>query len=469
MDGNANSSGSTSSSERHSIPATASNGRAPPASTARGGEDQVADGVRHFAKQIEVRARRQEGHVADLKPHLLTDLAAQGLFRGLADVHEAAGDAELSPRRLLGAADEKRPAVGSNTYAAAATAGLKYNTKPQAPQRRGTWPRLSAGRAMPQRGQCRKSSEGFMRSSYTPSRLYIERNRGCPFGRGAEPPGVRHSPSTSVSECSRCARHAARTDPLQPHAVRSAVRPAQRGPGLGGRAVPVGRPRRHPPLHGPRPQSAAMAFNRLADRRIDAANPRTAGRHLPAGTLSVATVAGVHRSSRPPGSSPPRSCSCSASRRTRGRCYLSGPVLLFVLGLLAGQAVHQPGPLLARGGAAARPGRRLDRGEGADGPDGAPRCSGRRSLFWVPGSTSSTPARTRTSTGPPGCTASRPGSGCRPACGSRPGATPSCSGCWSRSAFASPRLGAVYFAGLGLVGGLLVYEHRLVRPDDLPG
>ncbi|HEX3150930.1 MAG TPA: UbiA-like polyprenyltransferase [Gemmataceae bacterium] len=38
-------------------------------------------------------------------------------------------------------------------------------------------------------------------------------------------------------------------------------------------------------------RSAAMAFNRLADRRIDALNPRTASRHLPAGTLSVAMVA----------------------------------------------------------------------------------------------------------------------------------------------------------------------------------
>ena len=37
-------------------------------------------------------------------------------------------------------------------------------------------------------------------------------------------------------------------------------------------------------------RSAAMAFNRLADRRIDALNPRTAGRHLPAGTLSVTAV-----------------------------------------------------------------------------------------------------------------------------------------------------------------------------------
>jgi 4-hydroxybenzoate polyprenyltransferase len=37
-------------------------------------------------------------------------------------------------------------------------------------------------------------------------------------------------------------------------------------------------------------RSAAMAFNRLVDRRIDAANPRTATRHLPAGTLGVPAV-----------------------------------------------------------------------------------------------------------------------------------------------------------------------------------
>ncbi|SIO64890.1 4-hydroxybenzoate polyprenyltransferase [Singulisphaera sp. GP187] len=37
-------------------------------------------------------------------------------------------------------------------------------------------------------------------------------------------------------------------------------------------------------------RSAAMAFNRLTDRRIDALNPRTAMRHLPSGQLSVASV-----------------------------------------------------------------------------------------------------------------------------------------------------------------------------------
>lgn len=37
-------------------------------------------------------------------------------------------------------------------------------------------------------------------------------------------------------------------------------------------------------------RSAAMAFNRLADAAIDARNPRTAQRHLPAGRLSRASV-----------------------------------------------------------------------------------------------------------------------------------------------------------------------------------
>jgi len=37
-------------------------------------------------------------------------------------------------------------------------------------------------------------------------------------------------------------------------------------------------------------RSFAMALNRLADRNLDANNPRTAGRHLPAGILSVGQV-----------------------------------------------------------------------------------------------------------------------------------------------------------------------------------
>src|SRR5271157_4494390 len=39
-------------------------------------------------------------------------------------------------------------------------------------------------------------------------------------------------------------------------------------------------------------RSAAMAFNRVADLRFDAANPRTSGRALPAGHLSLRFAAG---------------------------------------------------------------------------------------------------------------------------------------------------------------------------------
>jgi 4-hydroxybenzoate polyprenyltransferase len=37
-------------------------------------------------------------------------------------------------------------------------------------------------------------------------------------------------------------------------------------------------------------RTCAMAFNRIVDRRFDALNPRTAGRHLPAGQISLASA-----------------------------------------------------------------------------------------------------------------------------------------------------------------------------------
>jgi len=40
-------------------------------------------------------------------------------------------------------------------------------------------------------------------------------------------------------------------------------------------------------------RTAAMAFNRLVDRSIDAANPRTASRHLPRGAVGTAEVFGL--------------------------------------------------------------------------------------------------------------------------------------------------------------------------------
>ena len=74
-------------------------------------------------------------------------------------------------------------------------------------------------------------------------------------------------------------------------------------------------------------RSAAMAFNRIADRRLDAENPRTAGRHLPAQSLSVASVVMFTVV-----------CSIGFVAGTlmflpnRLPLYLSVPVLLFLLG-----------------------------------------------------------------------------------------------------------------------------------------
>lgn len=74
-------------------------------------------------------------------------------------------------------------------------------------------------------------------------------------------------------------------------------------------------------------RSAAMAFNRLADRKLDAANPRTEKRHLPTGLMSVRTVLAM-------------TIVCSVGFVLSTLLFLpktwpiilSGPVLLFLLG-----------------------------------------------------------------------------------------------------------------------------------------
>ena len=45
-------------------------------------------------------------------------------------------------------------------------------------------------------------------------------------------------------------------------------------------------------------RSASMALKRLADRQIDAGNPRTAGRHLPTGTRRLPITSYLQYSSR---------------------------------------------------------------------------------------------------------------------------------------------------------------------------
>lgn len=212
-------------------------------------------------------------------------------------------------------------------------------------------------------------------------------------------------------------------------------------------------------------RSAAMAFNRVVDRKIDAANPRTAARHLPAGTLGVGVVrlftvacgAGFVASTllfylREPTNPWP--------------LYLSFPTLLFVFGYSLAKRFTSLAHLwlgvalmLAPVGAwvAIRGFTEM----------AVPLLLGGTVAFWVAGfdvlyacqdaqfdqatGLHSVPARF-------GVSASlRIAAACHAVMFAL------LTGLY----FASPHLGAVFLAGLGAVGVLLVYEHRLVRADDL--
>ena len=76
-------------------------------------------------------------------------------------------------------------------------------------------------------------------------------------------------------------------------------------------------------------RSAAMAFNRLVDRDLDAVNPRTVGRHLPTGALSVASVAAFAAVSA---AAFVASTTLFLLWGNAWPLYLSVPVLLFLLG-----------------------------------------------------------------------------------------------------------------------------------------
>jgi 4-hydroxybenzoate polyprenyltransferase len=212
-------------------------------------------------------------------------------------------------------------------------------------------------------------------------------------------------------------------------------------------------------------RSAAMAFNRLADRHIDAANPRTASRHLPAGTLSVGVVGAF-------------TLLCSAGfvastllfylrePSNPWPLYLSAPTLLFVLGyslakrftslahfwLGVALTLAPVGAWVAIRGFVEM---------------AAPLLLGGAVAFWVAGfdilyacqdyafdtraGLHSVPARfgVRRSL--------RVAAACHAVM----------FGLLAGLYFASPHLGGVFLAGLAAVGVMLVYEHSIVRADDL--
>jgi 4-hydroxybenzoate polyprenyltransferase len=203
-----------------------------------------------------------------------------------------------------------------------------------------------------------------------------------------------------------------------------------------------------------------MAFNRLVDRRIDAANPRTAARHLPAGTLRIGTVVLFTVLT---------SAAFLASTllfTNPWPLYLGGPVLLFILGYSLTKRFTSLAHFWLGASLMLAPVAAWIAVRGLVEMQ-TPLLLGAAVLFWVSGfdilyacqdadfdksaGLHSVPARygVRTSL--------RIAAACHAvmflvlvALG-----------------FVNPYLGWVYAVGLAAVGGLLVYEHRLVRPDDL--
>jgi 4-hydroxybenzoate polyprenyltransferase len=207
-------------------------------------------------------------------------------------------------------------------------------------------------------------------------------------------------------------------------------------------------------------RSAAMAFNRLADRELDAHNSRTAMRHLPAGRLSVRAVVSFALS-----------CCVGFVAATllflpnRWPLYLSVPVLAFLLAYsytkrFTALAHFWLGAALMLAPIAAWI---AIRGEIA----WPPVVLGGAVLLWVAGfdiiyacqdvdvdrrlGLYSVPARL----GVPG--ALRLAAVCHALTVALLLALP----------LVYPYLGPIYWSGVAAVGLLLLYEHSIVRPDDL--
>jgi 4-hydroxybenzoate polyprenyltransferase len=212
-------------------------------------------------------------------------------------------------------------------------------------------------------------------------------------------------------------------------------------------------------------RSAAMAFNRIVDRRYDAANPRTAQRHLPTGQLSLTTVilffimccvgfiAGtlLFLWRNPPNPWP---------------LYLSGPVLLWILGYSYAKRFTALSHFWLGTSLMLAPLASWIALRGLTDLQ-TPLLLGAAVAFWVAGfdilyacqdaefdrraGLHSLPARLGVAA------ALRVAAFCHLTMLLLLALLP----------LVVPLLGLVYYLGLLLVGGLLAYEHYLVRPDDL--
>jgi 4-hydroxybenzoate polyprenyltransferase len=206
-------------------------------------------------------------------------------------------------------------------------------------------------------------------------------------------------------------------------------------------------------------RSAAMAFNRLVDRKIDAKNPRTAMRHLPTGLLSVPAVAAFW-------------ATCVAGFVSSALLFLPNrwPLILAVpvLAWLCGYSYAKRftslthawiGSALALAPVAAWIALRGDIAW-------PPVLLGLGVLFWVSGFDVIYACQDVDFDRSAGLY-SLPGRvGVKNALRLAAAAHAVMVACLVGLGLAMP-LGWVYFMGVGLIAALLVYEHALVRPDDL--
>jgi len=212
-------------------------------------------------------------------------------------------------------------------------------------------------------------------------------------------------------------------------------------------------------------RSAAMAFNRIADRHIDAANPRTATRHLATGALSVGVVwiftllccVGFVASTlffdlREPENPWP--------------LYLSAPTLLFVLGYSLAKRFTSLAHFwlgvaltLAPVGAwvAIRGFTEM----------AVPLLLGGAVAFWVAGFDILYACQDAAFDMKAGLHSVPARFGIRASLRFAAICHAIMFGLLVGLFFASPHLGSIFLAGLIAVGVLLVYEHRLVQADDL--
>jgi 4-hydroxybenzoate polyprenyltransferase len=214
-------------------------------------------------------------------------------------------------------------------------------------------------------------------------------------------------------------------------------------------------------------RTAAMAFNRLVDRDIDAANPRTAMRHLPSGELSVGQVVALVAGS---------SLVFMAGTLLFLPNWLPVVLALPVLAWLLGYSYAKRFTMLAHVWLGAALGMApvaawiAIRGESvlANPADLAPALVlGLAVMLWVAGFDTIYACQDAAFDSRAGLHSIPATLGVRQAlavAAAMHGVTLVLLGALP---WAIPSLGPIYWTGLGVIAILLVWEHSLVRPDDL--